>query len=428
MYSQLKRTGSDKATPYLTIAGAWALAFGCSVGWGAFVMPGNTFLPLAGPVGSAVGLGLSAFVILIIAVNYHYLMIRFPDAGGTYTYTKKSFGYDHGFLSAWFLCLSYLTVVFLNGTALFVVVRTMMNGATVSGLHYTIAGNDIYLSEVLVSVAAFALVGLLFVKAKPFLQKLFRALAVALVAGVILTVAVCVPHAISSGAFRDFGTLGLGRGYGVFTLVILAPWAFVGFESICFDTAHFKFAAKRAKWVIFAAILVAGFIYATMPVVAVSFVPDGYASWGAYVADLDKLSGVASVPTFNAARAYMGNFGLAVMAVSALAANDKERVLDIINASGNSSWMWLQNAYVATDAEEQPIPFALALTKIFLKNTLYGACRLHGGGFAGVIMCAVPKADSKDYVELMGKFFGPKNVYRTNIRAIGAVRLDTMKV
>ncbi len=36
------------------------------------------------------------------------------------------------------------------------------------------------------SVAAFALVGLLFVKAKPFLQKLFRALAVALVAGVIL--------------------------------------------------------------------------------------------------------------------------------------------------------------------------------------------------------------------------------------------------
>lgn len=115
-------------------------------------------------------------------------------------------------------------------------------------------------------------------------------------------------------------------------------------------------------------------------------------------------------------------------AVSALSAGDKERVLDIINASGNSSWMWLQNAYVATDAEEQSIPFALALTKIFLKGTLYGACRLHGGGFAGVIMCAVPKADSKDYVELMGKFFGPKNVYRTNIRPIGAARLDTMKV
>lgn len=41
---------------------------------------------------------------------------------------------------------------------------------------------------------------------------------------------------------------------------------------------------------------------------------------GAYVADLDNLGGVASVPTFNAAQAYMGNFGLIVMTVNALAA------------------------------------------------------------------------------------------------------------
>ncbi len=317
MMDELSQKPMDR---YLSRIDVFAMAIGVMVGWGAFVMPGTTFLPVAGPAGSVLALAIGALLMLVIGANFAWLMRRSSRTGGVYAYTKEAFGRDHAFLSSWFLCLSYLTVVFLNGTALFVVVRTMMNGATVSGLHYTIAGNDIYLSEVLVSVAAFALVGLLFVKAKPFLQKLFRALAVALVAGVILTVAVCVPHAISSGAFRDFGTLGLGRGYGVFTLVILAPWAFVGFESICFDTAHFKFAAKRAKWVIFAAILVAGFIYATMPVVAVSFVPDGYASWGAYVADLDNLSGVASVPTFNAARAYMGNFGLAVMAVSALAA------------------------------------------------------------------------------------------------------------
>lgn len=28
---------------YLSIMGAWALSFGCSVGWGSFVMPGTTF-------------------------------------------------------------------------------------------------------------------------------------------------------------------------------------------------------------------------------------------------------------------------------------------------------------------------------------------------------------------------------------------------
>ena len=67
MSSQPNLTGNRRGSPYLTVLGAWALAFGCAVGWGSFVMPGNTFLPLAGPVGSAIGLGLGAVVILIIA-------------------------------------------------------------------------------------------------------------------------------------------------------------------------------------------------------------------------------------------------------------------------------------------------------------------------------------------------------------------------
>lgn len=67
MDPQTKTPGSGNRTRYLTSAGAWVLAFGCSVGWGAFVMPGNTFLPLAEPAGSAAGLALGALVILIIA-------------------------------------------------------------------------------------------------------------------------------------------------------------------------------------------------------------------------------------------------------------------------------------------------------------------------------------------------------------------------
>ena len=75
----MNNPAKKKITPYLSALGAWAFAFGCSVGWGAFVMPGNTFLPIAGPVGSAIGLGLGALIMLIIAANYHFLMNRFPD-------------------------------------------------------------------------------------------------------------------------------------------------------------------------------------------------------------------------------------------------------------------------------------------------------------------------------------------------------------
>ena len=53
-----EKAGSNKAhlKKNLSGAGAWALAFGCSVGWGAFVMPGTTFLPIAGLLGTVLGM------------------------------------------------------------------------------------------------------------------------------------------------------------------------------------------------------------------------------------------------------------------------------------------------------------------------------------------------------------------------------------
>ena len=110
-------------------------------------------------------------------------------------------------------------------------------------------------------------------------------------------------------------------------------------------------------------------------------------------------------------------------AVGALEAGDKARVLALIDESGRSSWRWLQNAYVTGDAEEQSIPLALALSELYLKRVGGGACRLHGGGFAGVIMCAVPKEATADYLALMSRHFGTDNVYLTNIRSAGALCL-----
>ena len=107
----------------------------------------------------------------------------------------------------------------------------------------------------------------------------------------------------------------------------------------------------------------------------------------------------------------------------AVAEGDRHRLLGLIEASGSSSWRWLQNAYVTGDATEQPIPLALALTELYLKGVGGGACRLHGGGFAGVIMCAIPTEATEGYIRLMSSTFGDESVHLTNIRPTGAVRL-----
>ena len=304
----------------MSVIDVWAMAFGCMVGWGVFAMPGTTFLPVAGPLGTVISMLIGMVIMLIIADNLSYMMGRSPLTGGIYTYTKEAFGRDHAFLSSWFLCLSYLTIVFLNGTALFFIVRTLFSDAAQSGIHYTVSGHTIYLGETLVSVLVLAGTGFLFVAAKPALQRIHTVLSVVLFAGIIVTAVFCLPHAFENGTLHSFGILGFNKSYAVFSLVILAPWAYVGFEVTAFDTAHFRFPIKYSKKILFLSILAAAVAYASMALVSIASVPDGFSTWQEYLTGLDKMSGVASVPTFYAAGAIMGPAGLAVMTVTAVAA------------------------------------------------------------------------------------------------------------
>lgn len=47
------------------------------MGWDAFVMPGMTFLPSSGSWGTALGIGIGAVVMLIIGMNYHFMMNKY---------------------------------------------------------------------------------------------------------------------------------------------------------------------------------------------------------------------------------------------------------------------------------------------------------------------------------------------------------------
>ena len=319
----MEKQTADAVRPldrYLAPVDVWGISFGCMVGWGVFAMPGLTFLPVAGPAGTLISMLLGMAFMLIIGGNFSYLMGRSAVTGGIYSYAKEAFGRDHAFLCSWFLCLSYLTIVFLNGTALFLIVRTLFADVAQSGFHYSVAGNTIYLGETLVSVLVLASVGILFVLAKPMLQRLHTILALILFFGIVITGTICTPGAVASGALSSFGIQGLNKGYAVLSLVILAPWAFVGFEVTSFDTAHFRFPVRKSRSILLSSIVAATFAYVIMTSVSVSAVPDGFSSWQAYIEGLDGLRGLASVLTFFAARSIMGNAGLVIMTITAVAA------------------------------------------------------------------------------------------------------------
>ena len=306
---------------YLSPLDVLAIAFGCTVGWGAFVMPGTTFLPVAGPMGTLIAMVIGMAVMLVIGANFSYLMRHRPGTGGVYAYTKDAFGLDHAFLCAWFLCLSYLTIVFLNATSLFIVMQTVFgNRLRIGYAYYNIGGNLIFMGEVGASIVALAIVGLLFINAKPLLQRLHTALAVVLLAGVLVVAGFCLPRLAPESLPGAFGTQGASPLRGVMSIAMLAPWAFVGFEVISLETAHFDFEPRHARWIVPVSIALCGIVYIALTFISVSAAPKGYAGWTDYIADLGQLDGVASIPVFHAARAVMGPIGLLVMAVAAIAA------------------------------------------------------------------------------------------------------------
>ena len=74
--------------------------------------------------------------------------------------------------------------------------------------------------------------------------------------------------------------------------------------------------------------------------------------------------------------------------VEALGRGDFNEFLSVVNESGRSSWLYLQNVVPTGATEHQEVAFALALAARLLGNR--GASRVHGGGFAGTIQAFVP--------------------------------------
>ena len=318
MNNKPPKNNGIRFTPYLTMLGLWALAFGCSVGQGAFVMPGGTFLPIAGPIGSAIGLGIGALVMIVLAKNYHYLMNRYPDAGGTYTYVKKNFGYDHGFLSAWFLILTYIAIIWANASALPIVARTLLGNTFQFGFHYEIAGFHIYFGEILLSLFALIIAALICLR-RSLASRTQAVMGITLLVGVT----VCFVFALIK---RDGSVPLFDPPYsdssipihGIFTIFALAPWAYAGFESVSHSAAEAKFPLKKTFRILVIALLTGGAAYILLVLLATVYAPDGMTSWTEYIAKLGDYSGVSSQPTFYAAQSALGGWGCLILGIAAL--------------------------------------------------------------------------------------------------------------
>ncbi len=251
----------------------WGLALGAIIGWGCFVLPGTAFLPKAGPGGTAMGMLIGALLIIVIAVSYGYLIRKFPISGGEFIYAKEAFGKRNAFVCGWAMILAYWSLIPLNATALAMISRYLFPGIVQQGLLYEIAGWEVYAGEVILASAAIILMALLNIRGIKQAAWIQTAIALTLV-GCILVITFLV-FCISdwsnlAPAFPE------GRRWwkGVFSIVAMAPWAFIGFDCIPQSAEEYNFSHKKSTFIMISAVLVAAIMYiAVCAVTAVGVEP-----------------------------------------------------------------------------------------------------------------------------------------------------------
>ena len=94
-----------------------------------------------------------------------------------------------------------------------------------------------------------------------------------------------------------------------------------------------------------------------------------------------------------------------------------EDFLSSVRESGDSSFKYLQNIYANGDIRHQCLSIALNVAESSLHRK--GACRVHGGGFAGTIQAFVPFDALKQFKMNMEKVFGTGSCHILSIRSVG---------
>ena len=266
----------------------WAIAFGCIIGWGSFINPGKKFLPNSGVSGTAIAMALGALVMIVIAFSYAYMVPKYPKAGGEFNFTKMCFGKTTAYFCGWFLVAAYLTNVPMNSTAIGLIVDGLDGSADILkvGFHYAVAGFDIYLGEMLFAMAILILFGVLNiigVKKAGFIQTILAVL-LGLSVLILTVAALCSDKALvanmepmwgfakseavaayKNGSFASIDqfahTGSLGMLSAVLATFAIAPWAYVGFDTIPQVAEEFKFSYTKVSLIMIIAIIFGCFVY-----------------------------------------------------------------------------------------------------------------------------------------------------------------------
>ena len=274
---------------------------------------------MAGPLGSSLALFLGALAMIVIGANYHFMAQKYPGPGGTFSYVQAVLGPDHAFLCGWFLWLLYAAILWANATAFPLLIYHFMGPALKIGFHYTLWGYDVYLGDILCTTLGVLCLGLLCIKRVWAAVQLNTALTLFLFFSTI---------AFFLSVFGDLSSIedlsppfvpAKNASLQVFSVLALAPWAYVGYEAISHLTDAMSCSKKALFWLMTSSILAAAVVYVLLILLAATPI-SGQIDWRTYAETIAQATSdkpqvsLVGMPVIKVIQAHLGQAGLILLA------------------------------------------------------------------------------------------------------------------
>ena len=203
-----------------------ALAFGAIIGWSWVLLTGQ-WVQTAGALGAIGAFVVGGVAMIFIGLTYAELASAMPLAGGEHVYSYRALGRGASFVCTWALILAYVTVVAFEAVALSSGLAYLIPDFS-KGRLWSIAGEDVYLSWVSVSLlAALLMTTLNVIGVKP------AAVVQSIVTVVIFSTGVLfVTGTFPAGELSNLEPLFVDGLNGTLAVLIMVPMMFIGFDVI----------------------------------------------------------------------------------------------------------------------------------------------------------------------------------------------------
>jgi amino acid transporter len=203
-----------------------ALAFGAIIGW-SWVLLTGAWVQTAGSLGAITAFTIGGVAMVFIGLTYAELASAMPEVGGEHVYSHRALGAGASFVCTWSLILAYVTVVAFESVALSTGLAYLIPDFS-SGRLWKVAGEDVYLSWIAVSVpTAVVMTGVNVLGIKP------AAVVQAIVTGIILLSGILfVTGSFPAGDTANLEPLFRDGMTGTLSVLIMVPMMFIGFDVI----------------------------------------------------------------------------------------------------------------------------------------------------------------------------------------------------